>query len=256
MQSCNDFLESPSIISSYHTDQQFKFLESPSIISSYHTDQQFKFLESPSIISSYHTDQQFKFLESPSIISSYHTDQQFKFLESPSIISSYHIDQQFKFLESPSIISSYHTDQQFKFKHTIDCCSKFVIYKFDDVICKKCYVGSTTIGIRERWHNHKSHIRNNIKSCELSTHFSENSNHNFNRKSSIIDFDKTFKNHLRITIIDCISDISDSSSNELNIKLLKQKEAFWQNNLKTLKKYGGLNIRDGRKESKDKAYRK
>ena len=66
------------------------------------------------------------------------------------------------FLESPSIISSYHTDQQFKFKHTLDCCSKFVIYKIDDVICKKCYVGSTTIGISERWRNHKSHIRNNI----------------------------------------------------------------------------------------------
>ena len=160
------------------------------------------------------------------------------------------------FLESPSIISSYHTDQQFKFKHTIDCCSKFVIYKIDDVICKKCYVGSTTIEISVRWRNHKSHIRNNIKSCELSTHFSENSNHNFNRKSSIIDFDKTLKNYLRITIIDCISDISDSSSNELNIKLLKQKEVFWQNNLKTLKNYGGLNIRDARKESKDKAYRK
>ena len=76
-----------------------------------------------------------------------------------------------EFMVSPLTIESYHTDQQFKFKHILDCKLKFVIYKIDDKICKRCYVGSTAIGVSERWRNHKSHIRNNIKSCELSTPF-------------------------------------------------------------------------------------
>ena len=46
------------------------------------------------------------------------------------------------FMVSPLTIESYHTDQQFKFKHILDCKSKFVIYKIDDKICKRCYVGS------------------------------------------------------------------------------------------------------------------
>ena len=160
------------------------------------------------------------------------------------------------FMVSPLTIESYHTDQQFKFKHILDCKSKFVIYKIDDKICKRCYVGSTAIGVSERWRNHKSHIRNNIKSCELSTHFSECNKHNFNKKTSLKDFDNELRKHLCITLIDTISFDADITNEDKRIQLLKIKEAFWQNQLKSLVIFGGLNKRDARKETKTKTYQR
>ena len=156
------------------------------------------------------------------------------------------------FMVSPLTIESYHTDQQFKFKHILDCKSKFVIYKINDKICKRCYVGSTAIGVSERWRSHKSHIRNNIKSCELSTHFSECNKHNFNKKTSLKDFDNELRKHLCITLIDTISFDADITNDDKRIQLLKNKEAFWQNQLKSLVTFGGFNKRDARKETKTK----
>ena len=92
---------------------------------------------------------------------------------------------------------------------------------------KGCYVGSTAIGLSERWRNHKSHIRNNIKSCKLSTHFSECNKHNFNKKTSLKDFDNELRRHLCITLIDTISFDADITNDDKRIQLLKNKESFW-----------------------------
>ena len=112
------------------------------------------------------------------------------------------------------------------------------------------------IGVSERWRNHKSHIRNNVKSCELSTHFSECKKHNFNIKTSLKDFDNELKKHLCRTLIDTIIFEADNTSDDKRIQLLKNKEAFWQNQLKSLISFGGLNKRDARKETKTKAYQR
>ena len=129
-----------------------------------------------------------------------------------------------------------------------------VIYKIDDKIWKRCYIGSTAIGVSERWRNHKSHIRNNIKSCELSTHFSECNKHNF--CSLLKDFNNELRKHLCITLIDTISFDADITNEDKRIQLLKNKEAFWQNQLKSLVTFGGLNKRDARKETKTKTYQR
>ena len=43
-------------------------------------------------------------------------------------------------------------------------------------------------------------------------------------------------------------------SSDQKVKLLKEREAYWQNQLRTLVGFGGLNKRDTRKETKTKAY--
>ena len=40
----------------------------------------------------------------------------------------------------------------------------------------------------------------------------------------------------------------------MTLLLLKEREAYWQNQLRTLVGFGGLNKRDARKETKTKAY--
>ena len=99
----------------------------------------------------------------------------------------------------------------------------------------------------------KSHIRKHIRSCELTTHFFESDN--FNGKTALKDFDNALKDHLKITLIDqLVFDDSSNPSSDHKVKLLKDREAYWQNQLRTLVGFGGLNKRNARKETKSKAY--
>ena len=159
------------------------------------------------------------------------------------------------FLISPRIISSFHTTQTFNFKLLLGCKSTFVIYKIDDIICDRSYIGSTVSSLSTRWSNHKSHIRKHIRSCELTTHFFESDAHNFNGKTALKDFDNALKDHLKITLLDqLVFDDTFNPSSDHKVKLLKEREAYWQNQLRTLVGFGGLNKRDARKETKTKAY--
>ena len=53
----------------------------------------------------------------------------------------------------------------------------------------------------------------------------------------------------------CFSSISHVTSDH-KIMLLKEREAYWQNQLRTLVNFGGLNKSDARKETKTKVYQK
>ena len=153
-------------------------------------------------------------------------------------------------------MNSFHTTQTFKFKHLLNYKSKLVIYKIDDIICNRSYIGSTASCLSTRWSNHKSHIRNNVRSCELTTHFFDSDKHNLNKKLSIKRFDTILKEHLNITSLDQLTfDDNSHITSDHKIKLLKEREAYWQNQPRTLVNFGGLNKRDARKETKTKAYR-
>ena len=137
----------------------------------------------------------------------------------------------------------------------MNCKSTLVIYKIDDIICNRTYIGSTASSLSTRWSNHKSHIRNNIKSCELTTHFSDSDKHKFDKKLPLNDFDNILKEHLNITLIDqLVFDEPLHLTSDHRTKLLKEREAYWQNQLRSLICFGGLNKRDARKETKTKAY--
>ena len=99
-----------------------------------------------------------------------------------------------------------------------------------------------------RFSNHKSHIRKSVPSCEVSTHFKNDLiNHPFARDSAISIFDRNLKDHLRVTIIDQLTD-------NKTVEKLKDREAYWQSQLRTFERFGGLNKRDSRVEKKSKAF--
>ena len=152
------------------------------------------------------------------------------------------------FLHSPKYITSFQTDQQFSFRHSLTCNSEYVIYLVEDLICERSYVGSTTTSMALRWRNHKSHIRKGVSSCEISTHFKEDLiNHPFKRDSELSIFDNNLKQQIRLTIIDQLTDFR-------NVTKLKDREAYWQNQLRTFDIYGGFNKRDSRHEKSTKTY--
>ena len=152
------------------------------------------------------------------------------------------------FLHSPNHITSFHTDQQFSFRHSLSCEADYVIYLVDDLICKRSYVGSTTTSMAIRWRNHQSHIRNGVSSCEVAKHFKlDHKNHSFERKGDLNVFVENLKQDIRLTIIDKLTD-------DYSVKKLKDREAYWQNQLRTFDIYGGLNKRDSRHEKTSKTY--
>ncbi len=144
--------------------------------------------------------------------------------------------------------TSYHTEQIFNIKYDLSCDSKWVIYLINDLICKRSYVGSTETKCKDRWANHKSHIRREEETCEITKHFKiDHKNHGFSRKANLSQYDKTLTEHLEIFIIDYVENADTEK--------LKAREAFWQSQLRTYVEYGGLNKRDSRLES-SKAYLK
>ena len=157
------------------------------------------------------------------------------------------------FLDCPDKIKSFHTDQEFNFKYGLNCKSKNVIYKLDDILCKRTSIGSSIIGMSSRWKNHKSHIRKGVKSCDITCHFVSDNCHILSKDSHINVFDEELKKQLRVTIIDQLH-FKNADSNEFKLKKLKEKEAFWQNQLKSLSCYGGFNKRDARKETSSRSY--
>ena len=152
-------------------------------------------------------------------------------------------------LDSPPNITSFHTTKIFNFKHKLSCKDPWVIYKADDMICKRSYVGSTQVGLFSRWPNHKSHIFNDKSTCGLTKHFHcDKISHDFVRKSDIKIFDSVLSDQLRVTLIDQLP-LEDRSTPKL-----KDLEAFWQSQLRTFTEYGGLNDRDSRMEKAKKSY--
>ena len=148
------------------------------------------------------------------------------------------------FLQDSKTFSSPKTPQSFKIRSHIDCNTKNVIYLILDLKCTEIfYIGYTTDCMAVRWRNHKSHIKKNIKSCELASHFASLSTttHKID-KSSQAAFTSELKKHLAIILIESVK-----PQTGLDVEAtLKEREDFWQGALKSTPLFGGINKRSNR----------
>ena len=110
-----------------------------------------------------------------------------------------------------------------------------------DLICNVIfYVGYSEDSMTFRWPNHKSHIKKGHKLCELSTHFSNESNnmHKLDTSSQKV-FTSQLRKQLSIIIIESVAPIDGKDMKFL----LQERENFWQGALKSTQFYGGINKR-------------
>ena len=125
----------------------------------------------------------------------------------------------------------------------MNCESKNIIYIINDNTCKTSYTGYTTNTLKNRFANHKSHIKKNVKSCEIAIHIIDSANtcHKLNR-SNLNNFDNELKYQLSIMAIEEV-EIPTNYTHEQKIELMEAREDYWAANLKTKRILGGLNKR-------------
>ena len=95
-----------------------------------------------------------------------------------------------------------------------------------DEKCKKQGVGST-ISWKPRLNNYKSHIKKNVRSCKIATHFNEE-----------CDDEIPFKCLAFVIIMDMVNNTSGLTHNQI-VDLLLEKEKFWIDTL--VRQHQGLN---------------
>ena len=151
------------------------------------------------------------------------------------------------FLKVTDTAYSFHTNSVFKINQKLDCDSKNVVYVINDLVCELSSVGCTSDSTKVRFRNHKSHIKNKRRTCEVSCHFIDNESTHVLDKSSVKTFNDTLKSQLEVVIIEQV-DVTNiiNSDNKSKLKECKGREWYWMNQLKTLRQYGGLNIREER----------
>ena len=149
------------------------------------------------------------------------------------------------FLVESKTFTSSKTNQTFKIKSQITCETENIIYMITDKICKDIfYVGYTEDNMKVRWSNHKSHIKVGKKTCEIASHFVNQSTsvHKLN-KASQVEYTSQLREHLSLIIIESVEPIPG-----LNMKEhLKSREDFWQATLKASQLFGGINKRSNKK---------
>ena len=122
----------------------------------------------------------------------------------------------FNFLIESHHFESFATGKQYFIRHALTCSSKNVIYLAACTKCRVQYVGSST-SFKERFRNHKSHMLNNRRTCEVAIHFNET-------EHTISDF--------KFICIEKLIDVDNVEAKLLN------REAYWTAQLKTLRPYG------------------
>ena len=145
------------------------------------------------------------------------------------------------FVQDAKVATSFNTDKSYRIIGTITCCTKYIIYQIIDVICGIDYVGYC-IWIKNRWSNHKSHIKKCIKSCELSTHIINTPNKHKLDKSDQKRYSEDLKTQLKVVFLEKV-DICDDWDDDKILTVLESREYFWQCRLKTTVKLGGINKR-------------
>ena len=146
------------------------------------------------------------------------------------------------YLVNTKTFSSYHTSQQFSVNLDMDCNSKDVIYLINDKICRLSNVGCTTDSLKTRFSNHKSHIKYNKRTCELSKHFSDcGVLHNLD-KSSNKAYDISLRDQIEIIAIEKV-DVPDDMEVYERLKKCEVRENYWKDKLRTWSSFGGLNTR-------------
>ena len=94
-----------------------------------------------------------------------------------------------------------------------------------------------------RWTSHKSHIKNNYSKCNVAVHFNHPS---FTHQWTKINIDTTLNLELEVTIIDTVDSEPWDNADSLFTKLSK-KEIYWQDRLRVMEEFGGLNTREERR---------
>ena len=104
----------------------------------------------------------------------------------------------------------------------------------------------TADDLKVRFRNHKSHIKTNKRLCEVSKHFADNQVVHELDKSSFSKYDECLKNQIEIIIIEHVDVSGVPTDTKSRLTKCKEREWYWQNNLKTLRQYGGMNVREER----------
>ena len=111
------------------------------------------------------------------------------------------------------------------------------------ISCEVSYVGFTTGNLPKRLSNHKRHIKRKVRSCKLVNHFLD-VDHTLDL-SNTNSFNSSLSKHLKVILIDRV-DFDNNTSQSDKESTLVEKEGHFQTHLKTLERYGGLNILDSR----------
>ena len=144
---------------------------------------------------------------------------------------------------------SYHSGFTVNIRGQLDCNTVGVCYLVRDKVCRRASVGSTVNNFKTRWQNHKSHIRKAVKSCEISCHFNDTQFHDLT-KEPLKTFDNELSDQIEVIIFEKL-DFSKCLTLEDRIRVAKERESFWQNQLMTLNDFGGLNKRSALNEIKN-----
>ena len=114
---------------------------------------------------------------------------------------------------------------------------------YNDNICRISYTGCTVDSLKTRFSNHKSNIKNNKHTCELSKHFINNPVIHELDKSTFKAFDISFKSHISITAVELVDMTGIPNDTYSRLKHCETRENYWKYKLRTLSQFGGLNVR-------------
>ena len=144
------------------------------------------------------------------------------------------------FISVSKTARSFHADYTVNIRGRLDCNTPGVCYLINDKVCRRSSVGSTINKFKIRWQNHKSHIRNNARSCEIAK--KNNSEFHELTKDPLEILDLELSKQLEVIIFEKL-DFTNCTSQDDKIKVAKERETFWQHQLMTLECYGRLNKR-------------
>ena len=161
------------------------------------------------------------------------------------------------FLINTETFKSYECDTKFTIKDHITCETEGVIYLLLDLVCKKSYVGSTIDSMKTRMSNYKNHLKTQYKGCEMAQHFKECGSgiHSLYAGSSDVSTrskqylelsNQHLSQQLNVILIEKVN-LSNIETTTEKRKVIEAREGFWQTQLRTLTRYGGLNKKDERK---------
>ena len=118
------------------------------------------------------------------------------------------------FVVNQSHVISNATGRKYYIRRDSTCSTPNVVYMAYCKKCKKQGVGFT-ISWKPRLRNYKNHIKKNVRSCKIATHFIDECS----------DEEIPFK-YLAFVIIDVVNNTSGLTLNQIE-DLLLQKEKFW-----------------------------
>ena len=149
---------------------------------------------------------------------------------------------------------SFHCDKTFTIKKSLSCESSGIIYLLNDKRCERSYVGRTLTAMKTRLANYRRHIQTAHKGCEIASHFAECSDKhpippvesNETRPEYLKRYNEWLGREIEFVIIDQVNFPSNVTESE-KFDILQKSESYWQSQLRTMKRYGGLNVQDERK---------